>query len=213
MPFYTSEIQKLIKKPQIKKEFIKKPKVSNKELSQALPFHPKKSKKLTKMGQNYKNTDLLKFLLFYTSEIQKSIKKEVIKKRKISNKELSQALLFHPKKTKKVTKRQILENIFPLFEDIGIIKRERAFRGSAETYNIEVIDDKSLRDSLYIAKRSITDFLKDKLQEKRGFRYGILTVVTMKKWKSEFNAREFQNIYIRSDAITATRQRFYLNDD
>ena len=57
------------------------------------------------MASDYKNTDLLKFLPFYTNQIQKSIKKklrikkEVIKKPKISNKELSQALPFHPKKT------------------------------------------------------------------------------------------------------------------
>ena len=44
LPFYTSKIQKSIKKPRIKKEVIKKPKISNKELSQALPFHPKKIK-------------------------------------------------------------------------------------------------------------------------------------------------------------------------
>ena len=56
------------------------------------------------MASDYKNTDLLKYLPFYTSEIQKSIKKprikkEVIKKPKISNKELSQACRFHPKNT------------------------------------------------------------------------------------------------------------------
>ena len=33
------------------------------------------------MGQKYKNTDLLKFSPFYTSEIQKSIKKTVNRKR------------------------------------------------------------------------------------------------------------------------------------
>ena len=142
------------------------------------------------MGQNNKNTDLLKFSPFYTSEIQKSIKKpwikkEVIKNPKISNKELSQALPFHPKKTKKLnTKRQILENTLPFFEDIRITKREHAFRGSVETYNVEVIDNIGLRDSLYLAKRSITDFLKDKLQEKRGFKYSILVIVTIKKWKA-----------------------------
>ena len=59
---------------------------------------------------DYKNTDLLKFLPFYTSEIQESIeklriKKEVTKKPKINNKELSQALPFHPKKTEKLKKR------------------------------------------------------------------------------------------------------------
>ena len=157
------------------------------------------------MVSDNKNTDLLTFLPFYASEIQKSIKKprikkEVIKKPKISNKELSQALLFHPKKTKKLTKRQILENILPFFEDIGIAKRERAFRGSAET------------DSLYLAKGSIINFLEDKLQEKRGFKYSTLAVVTLKKWNAEINAWEFQNISIRSDAITVTNQRFKLKD-
>ena len=34
----------------------------------------------------------------------------------------------------------------------------------------------------------------------------------MKKWKAEINAWEFQNIYIKSDAITVTNQRFKLND-
>ena len=34
----------------------------------------------------------------------------------------------------------------------------------------------------------------------------------MKRWKSEIDTWEFQNIYLRSDAITVTRQRFYLNN-
>ena len=169
------------------------------------------------MASDYKNTDLLKYLPFYTSEIQKSIKKprikkEVIKQPKISNKELSQALPFHPKKTKKLIKRQILENILPFFEDVGITITERAFRESAETNNVELNDNIGLRDSLYLAKRSIINFLKDKLQEKRGFKYSILPIVTIKKWKAEINAWEFQNICIRSDTITVTNQRFYLND-
>ena len=169
------------------------------------------------MGQNYKNTNLLKFLSFYTSEIQKSIKKprikkEVIKKPKISNKELSQILPFHPKRTKKLTKWQILENILPFFEDIRITKKGRAFKGSVETYNVEVINNIGLRDSLYLTKRSITDILNDKLEEKRGFKYSILVIVTFKKWKAEINAWEFRNIYIKSDVITVTNQRFYLNN-
>ena len=106
------------------------------------------------------------------------------------------------KKCQNLTRRQILKDILPFFEDIGIIKRELAFRGSAETYNVEVIDSVGLIDSLNLAKRSITDFLKDQLQEKRGFKYSILAVVTMKIWKSEIDAWEFVNIYLRSDAIT-----------
>ena len=168
------------------------------------------------MASHYKNTDFSKFLPFYSSEIQKSIKKpqikkEVIKQPKIINKELSQALPFHPKKTKKLIKRQILENILPFFENIGITRRERAFRESAETYNVELNDNIGLRDSLYLAKRSVINFLKDKLQEKSDFKYSILPIVTLKKWKAEINAWAFQNIYIRSDTITVTNQRFYLN--
>ena len=106
------------------------------------------------------------------------------------------------KKCQNLTRRQILKDILPFFEDIGITKRELAFRGSAETYNVEVIDSVGLIDSLNLAKRSITDFLKDQLQEKRGFKYSILAVVTMKIWKSEIDAWEFVNIYLRSDAIT-----------
>ena len=106
------------------------------------------------------------------------------------------------KKCKNLTRRQILKDILPFFEDIGITKRELAFRGSAETYNVEVIDSVGLIDSLNLAKRSITDFLKDQLQEKRGFKYSILAVVTMKIWTSEIDAWEFVNIYLRSDAIT-----------
>ena len=98
-----------------------------------------------------------------------------------------------------------------MFEDIGITRRERAFTGSAEPYNVELIDSVGLIDSLNLAKRSITDFLKDQLQEKRGFKYSILAVVTMKRWKSEIDAWELVIIYLRSDAITVTNNRFRLD--
>ena len=74
-----------------------------------------------------------------------------------------------------------------------------------------MIDSVGLIDSLNLAKRSITDFLKDQLQEKRGFKYSILAVVTMKRWKSEIDAWELVIIYLRSDAITVTNNRFRLD--
>ena len=49
------------------------------------------------------------------------------------------------------------------------------------------------------------------LREKRSYKYSILAIITLKKLKAEINACEFQNIYIRSDAITATNQNFRLN--
>ena len=53
------------------------------------------------------------------------------------------------------------------FDDVGISRREHALRGYAETYNVEIMDNKSLDDSLFLVKRSIKDFLKDLLEEKK----------------------------------------------
>ena len=74
------------------------------------------------MGQNYENTELLEFQPFYTSEIQKStkkllIKKEVTIKPKISNKELSQLLPYHPKRSKRLTKHQIFDRVLHFSND------------------------------------------------------------------------------------------------
>ena len=41
---------------------------------------------------------------------------------------------------------------------------------------------KSLDDSLYLAKRSIIDFFKDLLEERRRFKYILSVRVTFKKW-------------------------------
>ena len=40
----------------------------------------------------------------------------------------------------------------------------------------------------------------------------MLAIVTFKKWNPAINAREFQNIYIRSDVITVINQNFRLNE-
>ena len=50
------------------------------------------------------------------------------------------------------------------------------------------------------------------LPEKRGFKYSLLVVITMERWKSVSNEWEFVNIYLRPDAITVINQRFYLDN-
>ena len=138
---------------------------------------------------NYKNTDLLKFQPFSTEKIETSTrkpreKKKDAKKHKSANNRQHRKI----KKRKRLTKRQILENILPFFENIAITKRERAFRGSAEKYNVEVIDNFGLSDSLSLARSSIKDFLKDMLRDKRSYKYSILAIITLKKLKAEINA-------------------------
>ena len=107
---------------------------------------------------------------------------------------------------------KILSNILPFFDDVGISRRERALRGYAESYNVEVMDTKSLNDSLFLAtKKGINDFIRDLWEERRGFKYNLLVAITLKRWNNAINMYDIQKIYIRSDAMTVTNQRFNLN--
>ena len=57
-----------------------------------------------------------------------------------------------------------------MYNTVGISRRERAFKGYIETYNVEVVDKISLSDSLFLAKSNIANLFKDLLQEKKkGF--------------------------------------------
>ena len=38
----------------------------------------------------------------------------------------------------------MLSNILPFFDTVGIVRREHAHKGYAETYNVEVMDNRSL---------------------------------------------------------------------
>ena len=115
------------------------------------------------------------------------------------------------KRPKRLTKYQILSNVLPVFDDVGISRREHSLRGYAETYNVKVMDTKSLDDSLFLAKRSINNFLRDLSEAKRGFKYNLLAAITLKRCNNVINMYDIQKVYIRSDAMTVTNQRFILN--
>ena len=148
------------------------------------------------MRSHYKNTDLLKNQPFYSEEIKRNKKKnkEFInikflselqifpkKSKKLTIKQLSDVLPFLPKRkkrSKRLTKYQILSNVVPFFDDVLISRRERALRGYAENYDVKIMDTKSLDDSLFLAKRSINDFLRYLLEEKRRLKYNLLGAIT-----------------------------------
>ena len=176
------------------------------------------------MRSLYKNKDLLKNHLFYTSEIEsnKKNKKEnsnirllselpffLDKSEELINKELLEELPFFSKKikrrkkwSKRLTKYQILSNILPFFDTVGIIRREHAHKGYAETYNVEVMDNRSLNDSFFLAKKSIKYFFKELLREKRGFKYNLISEITLKRWNNATNRYDIETIFIRSNAVT-----------
>ena len=126
---------------------------------------------------------------------------------------MSDVLPFPPKRkkrSKRLTKYHILSNILPFFDTAGISRRQTAFRNYAGTYEVEIMDSKSLDDSLFLAKRSINDFFKDLLEEKRGFKYILSTRVTLKKWSNATNTYDIDTIYRNSDPITVTNRKFDL---
>ena len=57
----------------------------------------------------------------------------------------------------------------PFYDDINILRNERAFKRYAKTYKIEIIDNKSLSDSLSVSKNSIKNLFDELLREKKGF--------------------------------------------
>ena len=133
------------------------------------------------------------------------------KSKKLTNKQLSEALPFPPKKPKKLKKYQILKNILPFYNTVGISRRQRAYKRYIETYNVEVVDRISLSDSLFLAKNSIVDLFKDLLKEKRSFKYNLMATITFKLWKSATNTYDIKTVLFDSGRITVINERFDLN--
>ena len=97
------------------------------------------------------------------------------------------------------------------YDDINISRKERAFRGYAETYKVEIINNKSLSDLLSVSKNSIKKLFDELLREKRGFKYIISVKITLKK---RINDNEFEpkTLYFNSLVKTVINQRYHLDD-
>ena len=97
------------------------------------------------------------------------------------------------------------------FFDVEIFRREDAHKYYAETYDVEVTDNKSLDNPLFLAKRSINDLFRDLLKEKRGFKYNLGAVITLKRWNNATNTYDIKTIPLKAKAITVVNRRFNLN--
>ena len=68
----------------------------------------------------------------------------------------------------------------------------------------------SLTDSLFLAKSSIIDLVKDLLQEERGFNYVLSATIALKRRNNAINRFDIETIYINSEAVIVTNRRFNL---
>ena len=111
---------------------------------------------------------------------------------------------------KKLSNYELLREL-PLYDDINISRKERAFRGYAETYKVEIVNNKYLSDSLPVSKNSIKNLFDELLREKRGFKCIISLTITLKK---QINDDEFdpKTLYFNLLIKTVINQRYHLND-
>ena len=155
-------------------------------------MHPFYSSKIESNKKKRKKIVILGFYLNYHF-FKKSLKNELI---------LNYQKSFHfhqkeKKRSKRSTKHQILQNILPLHDSAGIVKSEHAHQYYAETYDVEVIDNKSLDDTLFLAKRSINDLFRHLLREKIGFKYNIEEIVALKRWNNATNSYDIETALLK----------------
>ena len=91
--------------------------------------------------KEFTNVKLLSKLPFFEKPIIAKIKQ-------LTNKELLQEQLLYKQSIKKPRIKKLKNYEFlrelPFYDDINILRKERAFRGYAESYKVEIINNKSL---------------------------------------------------------------------
>ena len=65
---------------------------------------------------------------------------------------------------KKLSNHELLREL-PFYDDINVSRNERASREYAETYKVEIINNKNLSDSLSVSKNSIKNLFDELLRE------------------------------------------------
>ena len=169
-----------------------------------LPFFGKTIKPRIKV---FTNAKLLSELPFFEKPIRTKIKQ-------LSTKKLLSKQPFYKQPIKKPHAKN-LSNFKLLrglpFYDINISRKERAFKRYAETYKVEIINNKNLSDSLSVSKNSIKNLFDELLREKRGFKYVLSTKIILKKRIND-NEHKYSTVYFNSQVKTVINRRYHLNE-
>ena len=154
------------------------------------------------------NAKLLSELWLFEKPIKAKIKQLTIKKL-LKEQPFYKQFIKKPR-IKKMKNFEFLREL-PFHDDVNISRKERAFRGYAETYKVEIINNRNLTNSLSLSKNSIKNLFDALLREKRGFKCNISVKITLKK---EINDNEFdpKTVYFNSPVKTAINQRYRLNE-
>ena len=99
-------------------------------------------------------------------------------------------------RVEKLNNNELLREL-PFSDDINISRKERAYKKYAETYEIEIINSKSLSDSMSISENSIKNLFDDLLGKKRGFNYALSNKIILKKRNND-NEHKYYTVYFNS---------------
>ena len=111
---------------------------------------------------------------------------------------------------KKLSNYELLREL-PLDDDINISRKERALRGYAKNYKVEIINNKNLINSLSASKNSIKNLFDELLRGKRGFKHITSVKITLQKHITD-NEFDPKTPYFNSLIKTVINQRYHLND-
>ena len=89
--------------------------------------------------------------------------------------------------------------------------KERALKKYTETYEVEIINNKSLSDSLSVSKNSMKNLFVELLREKRSFKYVLSTKIILKKCIND-NEHKYSTVSFNSLIKTVKNRRYHLND-
>ena len=134
---------------------------NNINLLKQLPFYGKTIKPRIK---KFTNAKLLSELPFFEKPIKAKIK-QLSTKKLLSKQPFYKQPIKNPS-IKKLGNFELLREL-PFYNDINILRKEKTFKKYAETYEVEIINNKSISDSLSVSKNSIKDLFDELLREKR----------------------------------------------
>ena len=100
--------------------------------------------------------------------------------------------------------------MLPFYDVINVLRKARAFKKYAETYEVEIINSKSLNDSLSVSKDSIKNLFDELLREKKGFKYFLSTKIILKK-RTNNNEHTYSTVCFNSQVKTVINRRCHLN--
>ena len=96
----------------------------------------------------------------------------------------------------------------PFYSELSIVKNNSAFSGYARSYKIEIVDKRDPVIQLKSSEVSIIDFLKDLLNEIKGFKYQIALSILLGKVKSS-DSVEYSPICFNSTTKTVINSNKY----